>query len=248
VLILGQLRALYVLRYIRRSDVAPLTKKSTSPFHMVIVLGSGGHTAEMMSLVRDINPTRCKHRTYIVSSGDSFSSSKALEIEKRIQSKHSVPGTPVTTQGYYDSNTGIWDIKTVPRARKIHQSLFTAPFSSISCLIGCLRALYVTAKTSKVSPGQFPGVVATNGPATAVIFIVAALLLKLSGIAPVSKMKIIYVESWARVVTLSLSGKILLRLGICEKFIVQWEALAKSINDRGRGGRKRVEWQGFLVE
>jgi beta-1,4-N-acetylglucosaminyltransferase len=215
---------------------------------MVIVLGSGGHTAEMMSLVRDINPTRCKHRTYIVSSGDSFSSSKALEIEKRVQSKHSAPGTPVTTQGHYDSNTGIWDIKTVPRARRIHQSLFTAPISSLWCLIGCLRALYMTAKASKASPGQFPDVVATNGPATAVIFIFAALLLKLFGIAPLSKLKIIYVESWARVVTLSLSGRILLKLGICEKFIVQWEVLAKSLNDRGRGGRKRVEWQGFLVE
>jgi beta-1,4-N-acetylglucosaminyltransferase len=215
---------------------------------MVIVLGSGGHTAEMMSLVRDIDPTRCKHRTYIISSGDSFSSSKAFEIEKRVQSKHSALGTPVTTHGHYDPNTGIWDIKTVPRARRIHQSIFTAPFSSLWCLIGSLRALYMTAKSSKVSPGRFPDVVATNGPATAVILIFAAMLLKFSGIAPVSKMKIIYVESWARVVTLSLSGKILLKLGICEKFIVQWEVLAKSINGRSQGGRKRVEWQGFLVE
>jgi beta-1,4-N-acetylglucosaminyltransferase len=213
---------------------------------MVIVLGSGGHTAEMMSLMRDINPTRCQHRTYIVSSGDSFSSSKAVEIEKRVQANHTATGSAVTSKGHYDSTLGIWDVRTVPRARKIHQSLLTAPFSSLWCLLGCLKALYMIAKDSKVSPGKFPDVIATNGPATAVIFIFAAIILKFFGIAPLSKMKIIYVESWARVVSLSLSGKILLKLGICEKFIVQWEVLAKAIN--GPEGRGRVEWRGFLVE
>jgi beta-1,4-N-acetylglucosaminyltransferase len=76
--------------------------------------------------------------------------------------------------------------------------------------------------------------------------ILAATLLKLLAIAPARKMKIIYVESWARVRTLSLSGKILLKLGICDKFLVQWESLAKSIN--GTGAKRKVEWRGFLVE
>ncbi|EPE36811.1 hypothetical protein GLAREA_08974 [Glarea lozoyensis ATCC 20868] len=240
------LRVLYVLRHIRRSNVTQLKGKPASPFHMVIVLGSGGHTAEMMSLIRDIDPKRCKHRTYIVSSGDNFSSGKALEIEKRIQSNCSSTNTSlVTLEGQDDASFGMWDIKIVPRARKIHQSLITAPASSLWCLLGCLKALYTTARDSKVSPGEFPDIIVTNGPATAVIFIFAAILLKILGLVPVSKLRIIYVESWARVVTLSLSGKILLKLGICEKFIVQWEVLAKSING---SGRNRVEWPGFLVE
>jgi beta-1,4-N-acetylglucosaminyltransferase len=76
--------------------------------------------------------------------------------------------------------------------------------------------------------------------------ILAATILKLFAIAPARKMKIIYVESWARVKTLSLSGKVLLRIGICDKFLVQWESLAKSIN--GPGAKRKVEWRGFLVE
>lgn len=197
---------------------------------MMVVLGSGGHTAEMMSLLRDIDPRKYTRRTYIVSSGDTFSAGKAKDIEHLIQSKHAAK-----------PEFGTWDVKIVPRARKIHQSLYTAPFSALWCLCGCLRTLYTTSTRY-----EYADVIVTNGPATAVIVILAASLLKFFGIAPLWKMKIIYVESWARVKSLSLSGKILLFMGICDRFLVQWEALAENIN-RG-SSKKKVEWVGFLVE
>lgn len=212
---------------------------------MVVVLGSGGHTAEMMSLLRDTDPCRYKHRTYIISSGDSFSAGKALDIERLIQSKHR-EGKEPTQAGEHDAVTGTWDVRSVPRARKIHQPLWSTPFSSLWCFLGCLIALRTTASTSKAMPGAYPDVIIANGPATAVMVILAALLLKLFAVAPVSKMKTIYVESWARVKTLSLSGKVLLRMGVCDRFLVQWEPLAKIIN--GNGARNKVEWVGFLVD
>lgn len=201
----------------------------------------------MMSLMRDITPTRYKHRTYIVSSGDNFSSGKAFETEQRVQANSTT--NPCTKEGFFDPTTGLWEVKTVPRARKIHQPLYTTPLSSLWCLLGCFKVLFEMAGNSRVSFGgrRFPDIIATNGPATAVIFILAAFSLRFLGVAPVSSMKIIYVESWARVATLSLSGKILLRLGICDRFIVQWEKLANKLNGEG-GGRNRVEWYGFLVE
>jgi beta-1,4-N-acetylglucosaminyltransferase len=212
---------------------------------MVIVLGSGGHTAEMMSLLRDIDPRRYTYRTYIISSGDSFSSGKAAEIERMIQSKHVQAFSAPTKAGKPHPITGTWDLKIVPRARKIHQPLYTTPFSSLWCVIGCMRALHPTSKTSRIAQ-EYPDVIITNGPGTAVMAILAATILKLFAVAPAWKMKIIYVESWARVKTLSLSGKVLLWAGICDKFLVQWESLAKSIN--GTGARRKVEWKGFLVE
>jgi len=224
---------------------------------MVVVLGSGGHTAEMMSLLRDIDPRRYTHRTYIVSSGDSFSTGKALEIERVIQGKHKLPAQDQVGQeqeqeptraGEKSLETGTWDVKTVPRARKIHQPLYTTPFSSLWCFIGCLRALVETTRTSKATPFEYPEVIITNGPATAVMVLLAAMFLKFVGVAPVDKMKTIYVESWARVKTLSLSGKVLLTMGICDRFLVQWEALATRINGEGDGRRKKVEWLGFLVD
>ncbi|KAK0107168.1 UDP-N-acetylglucosamine transferase subunit [Cadophora gregata] len=245
------LRLLYILPSTSRRRSNP-TKPSVS--HMVVVLGSGGHTAEMMSLLRDIDPRRYTHRTYIVSSGDSFSTGKALEIERTIQAKqklgeqnHEQDHEP-TKAGETSLNTGTWDVKTVPRARKIHQALYTTPFSSLWCFIGCLRALIETARTSKATPFEFPDVIITNGPATAVMVLLAAMFLKFVAVAPVGKMKTIYVESWARVKTLSLSGKVLLRMGICDRFLVQWEALARRINGEGDGKKRKVDWVGFLVE
>jgi beta-1,4-N-acetylglucosaminyltransferase len=209
---------------------------------MVVVLGSGGHTAEMISILRDTDPGRYKHRTYVVSAGDNFSSEKAHDCEKQIQSK--LRPSQCTKAGEVDPVTGVWDVMVVPRAREIHQPLYTAPVSSLWCLIGCLDTLSRISKTSLVQ-GQYPDVIMTNGPATAVIVLLASFILKFLGVAPVWKMQAIYVESWARVKTLSLSGKVLLWLGIYDRFLVQWEGLAKQIN--GEGTKRKVEWAGFLV-
>jgi beta-1,4-N-acetylglucosaminyltransferase len=196
----------------------------------------------MMSLLRDIDPHRYTRRTYIVSSGDAFSSSKAEEIEKLFELQHSKKfHTAVEPR-----EPGSWALRVVPRARKIHQPLYTTPFSALWCLLDCLRALYETSQPSGTVTYDYPDALITNGPATAVIVILAASVLKFFGLVPLSKMKTIYVESWARVQTLSLSGKILLWTGICDRFLVQWEALAIKIN--GSSARKKVEWVGFLVE
>ena len=200
----------------------------------------------MMSLLRDTDPRRYVHRTYIVSSGDAFSSGKAVEIERNIQSKHVQSFSAPTKAGVAHAITGTWDLVIVPRAREIHQPLYTTPFSSLWCLIGCLRALYTTSRASRAAPDEYPDVIITNGPATAVMVVLAAIILKQLAMAPAHKMKTIYVESWARVKTLSLSGKILLWTGICDIFLVQWEPLAKEIN--GTSARRKVEWKGFLVE
>jgi hypothetical protein len=108
--------------------------------------------------------------------------------------------------------------------------------------------------------------------------ILASFFLKFFGLAPVYKMRIVYVESWARVKTLSLSGEILLRLRLYDEFWVQWEELAKEVNNNmlslsgkifsvvgipnkvvvwwesllksifGSWPKQKVEWGGFLVE
>ena len=212
---------------------------------MVIVLGSGGHTAEMMSLLRGMDPRRWAHRTYVVSSGDHFSDGKARDIEARIQTKYTRSSTP-SQKGTSHPVIGKWEVATVPRARKIHQPLYTAPITSLLSLIGSLTALSQAAKTSIVAPSEYPDLIITNGPATAVIVILASVVLKFFGLAPRQKMKVIYVESWARVRTLSLSGKVLLRMGVCDEFVVQWEVLQRII-DKGAVATK-VGWKGFLVD
>jgi beta-1,4-N-acetylglucosaminyltransferase len=68
--------------------------------------------------------------------------------------------------------------------------------------------------------------------------VLASLIVRFFGMNRGAEMRSIYVESWARVKTLSLSGKILLWAGLTDRFLVQWEGLKKG----------RAEWKGFLVE
>jgi beta-1,4-N-acetylglucosaminyltransferase len=75
-----------------------------------------------------------------------------------------------------------------------------------------------------------------------VIVVLAALILRFFDIRRANsrgKMRTIYMESWARVTTLSLSGKLLLYVLKVDRVLVQWEQL------KGIGGR--AEFLGVLV-
>lgn len=224
-LTISQLRLLYILPTV--NPTPPLPRKRGSPARLLIVLGSGGHTAEMISLLNDLDPHSYTHRSYVVSSGDDFSARKAADFERYFARKF--PNAPES-----------YDISFVPRARKIHQSLLTTPLSSLHCLFACFSVLRSpSAPPSPLTAHTYPDLILTNGPATATILIFACLLLRFFSVPGTSgRMRTIYVESWARVKGLSLSGKILVAVGACERVLVQWEGLSRA----GRG-----EFRGVLV-
>ena len=181
----------------------------------------------MLSLLTDLDPYSYTHRSYVVSNGDNFSARKAAEIEQDFARK--LPNAPRN-----------YDIAFVPRARKIHQSLLTTPFSSLHCLLACFSVLRSpSTASSPFSPSTYPDLMMTNGPATATILIFASLLLRFFAFPGTSgKMRTIYIESWARVKGLSLSGKILVGIGACERVLVQWEGLSRA---------RKGEFKGVLV-
>ncbi|CAI7667587.1 unnamed protein product [Penicillium bialowiezense] len=230
----------------QNTDV-PKCRKRGSPTHILIVLGSGGHTAEMFYMLEQMK-LDCKeytYRTYVVSSGDNFSALKAKEFEaKHAEGK----------QAHENYN-----ILTVPRARKVHQSYLTAPFSTIHCFWTCLailRGQHSEQRLPKEHTSPYPDLILTNGPATAVCVVVAAKLIRFflfmlnlgsllpgrSGVSSVWQLRTIYVESWARVSTLSTSGALLLPL--VDRFLVQWPAQA---GRRAWWGMKRTQYAGWLV-
>jgi beta-1,4-N-acetylglucosaminyltransferase len=244
-----QLRLLYILPAIHRTRPPP--RQRGNPTHILIVLGSGGHTAEMLSYLTSLSPTTYQQRTYITSSGDDFSALKATEFEDELAAKATgsakrfVDDARKRAIGEADLNgccvrSGIrrqgYDIYTIPRARKIHQSLLTTPISSWHCLHACLSLLQSL---------HVPDLLLSNGPATALIMIIAATILRFFSFLPVysrfgaaGKMRIIYVESWARVKRPSLSGRIIVWCGLCDRVLVQW----KGLETRGWG-----EYRGVLV-
>ncbi|KAF3032604.1 UDP-N-acetylglucosamine transferase subunit [Didymella heteroderae] len=135
---------------------------------------------------------------------------------------------------------GHYTIATVPRARRIHQPLYTTPFSALQTLLAAFTPLLATPTSATAMASDLPDLIITNGPATAVILILAAFLLRFFNIRGAESRglcRTVYVESFARVKTLSLSGRLLVR--IVDRFLVQWKEL------EGYGGR--AEYGGILV-
>jgi beta-1,4-N-acetylglucosaminyltransferase len=166
--------------------------------HILVVLGSGGHTAEMLLMLQTLDMARWKKRSWVVSSGDSFSAGLAAEFEARLR----------------DSG-GMFEVVELPRARRVHQSIFTAPATSLSCLWASLKIL----------ERDSPDVVLTNGPGTGVIVVLASLILRFLGLAGSERTRCVYVESLARCNKLSLSGRLLSK--VVDRFLVQWPELEK---------------------
>jgi beta-1,4-N-acetylglucosaminyltransferase len=242
--------SLRVLSLLPTRQSQPRSRTSHTPTRLLVVLGSGGHTAEMFSLLHSLDTLKYTHRSYVVSSGDAFSALKAKEFErglydtararasaekKKLRKGVADAGDQAVTK---EEVYGNYDIEIVPRARKIYQSLLTTPISSLQCLFACFSILMSTPSVSEVKLG-YPDLIVSNGPATAVIVVFASFVLRFLGLPGTSgKMRTIYVESWARVRKLSLSGKILLR--VVDRFLVQWERLAEEL-----GGQ--AEYIGVLV-
>jgi len=161
----------------------------------MILLGSGGHTAEMLLLLASLSSSPSQHikRTYIVTSSDTLSIQKAATYENTLSTSKNC------------------SIRVVPRARRVGQSWLSTPWDCLLCLVGCLRAFV---------DGGVPDVLVCNGPGSAVLMVLMALGCRFFGLA---RTRTVYVESLARTRSLSLSGKLLYPL--VDRFFVQWPKL-----------------------
>lgn len=189
----------------------PQKRPKETPARLLVVLGSGGHTTEMLNILRQMPLLQQDYiRDYLVSSGDAFSASKAAEFEEEM--------------GQNDN----FEIVNVHRARRVHQSLVTAPFSALRCMRDCTAVLYKNP----------PDIILTNGPGTGVCVVLASILLRFFFVSA-GTMRTVFIESWARVRTLSLSGRIL--KFFVDRFVVQWPELVQAY------GSDSVEYIGPLV-
>ncbi|KAL6693285.1 Alg14 domain-containing protein [Trichoderma pleuroticola] len=185
----------------------------------LFVLGSGGHTKEMLMMMDDgFCDFADFHRRYLVSSGDSMSENHVHDYEESLaslcESRQTSPGTH--------------DKFIVTRARRVHQPLWSTPFTALLSIVEIFPALLIPPKGLvgiKMKP-CYPSRVFSNGPATGFFVALAVHLLKMAYLVPESCMKVIYIESWARISTLSLTGKLLLYTGIADVFVTQHQEVA----------------------
>ncbi|KAK9374701.1 oligosaccharide biosynthesis protein Alg14 like-domain-containing protein [Lipomyces chichibuensis] len=181
----------------------------------MFVLGSGGHTTELLGIVGQLDFTLYPIRTYVSFSGDKLSTVRALQLEK--------DKSPTTSSSASRSKVQTLEL---PRARNVGQSYFTSIFTSAACGLECLFTVV------KVQPD----IVVCNGPGSCVFICFAALLLRATRI---KLTRLVYIESFARVNSLSLTGRIL--IFVVDRFIVQWPSLSERYKEKG------VEYFGILA-
>ncbi|KAM0934189.1 putative oligosaccharide biosynthesis protein Alg14 [Dioscorea sansibarensis] len=165
----------------------------------MIILGSGGHTAEMLSIVNVLNKERFSPRFYVAATTDNMSLQKAQVLEQSLL--HQGKGNAEAAQ-----------FMQIYRSREVGQSYITSIGTS---LIAIAHAIWLILKIR-------PQVIVCNGPGTCIPLCVAAFMFKVAGLRWSS---IFYIESIARVRKLSLSGLLLYKLHLTDQFVVQWPQL-----------------------
>ena len=162
-------------------------QKSTRTKRLLIILGSGGHTTEMLSLLRNLPKNHYSPRIYITAHTDSLSARKAIE---------------------YESGSTDYLIESIPRSREVGQSYLTSIWTVLHAWFYSIRLLYRYGSSS---------IILCNGPGTGVPLCLTAIVLRKLGYLAV---KIMFIESLARVHSLSLSGRIL--YPFVDRFLIQW--------------------------
>lgn len=189
-LILGLLARIFYLIVVDRGTI---TKNPSKTVKTLIILGSGGHTTEMLRIVRHLDSSKYTPRVYIHAQTDKMSPVKLEEMEKNGKD-------PVTVLALF-------------RSREVGQSYLTSIATTLIALFYAINLLL----------SENPDLILCNGPGTGVPLCLGAFILKIFFL---NKSKIIFVESFCRVKTLSLTGKIL--YFIADHLIVQWPGLCNN--------------------
>ena len=164
-------------------------RKRDSPkkIKTLVVLGSGGHTAEMLRLISAFDFDRYAPLTLVTASTDTTSRPKA---------ERELPRDALATARWVQ----------IPRAREVGQSFGSSVPSTLKALFACVHLIWTAS----------PDLVLVNGPGTCVP---VAVLGRLFG------SRVIFVESWCRVESLSLTGRIM--YWVAHRFVVHWPELAR---------------------
>lgn len=186
-------RVFYLLAL--KNETKPRGKSRNMSSKTMIVLGSGGHTTEMMNLVSALDKHRYHPRHYVIADSDQLSVEKVKQFEEPTTSK---------------SDNFYWT--PIFRSRNVHQSYVSSVFTTALAFLKCLPMVYRSR----------PAVILCNGPGTCVPVCLSAFLLRVFFIN--TDCKIVFVESFCRTESLSLTGKILKYF--TNLFVVQWPALA----------------------
>ena len=167
--------------------LCPKKRNRINNIKIMVVLGSGGHTGEMMPIIGKISDDKRFLRTKFI-----FISSQtdSLSFQHPLIPEHS-------------------DLIQIPRSRNVGQSFFTSIFTTFYSFASSLKLILKT-----------PDVLLVNGPGVCFPVVISIFLGNILGICSTS---IVFIESFCRVKSLSLTAKLI--YPFCDLFFVQWPSL-----------------------
>ncbi|KAL6906067.1 hypothetical protein ACP4OV_003668 [Aristida adscensionis] len=134
----------------------PLSGPHAAGLRCLVVLGSGGHTAEMMNIVAALQKDRFAPRFYVAALTDNMSLQKAQVYEQSL------------IQSDREKTIENAHFMQIYRSREVGQSYIT---SIATTLVATLHAMWVVIRIR-------PKVIFCNGPGTCIPLCVSAFLLK----------------------------------------------------------------------
>jgi beta-1,4-N-acetylglucosaminyltransferase len=181
-------------------------RKGKKEKSLMLVFGSGGHTTELLLMIESLNFADYKHVHLVIAKTDTWSMTKIkTHFAKKMLHKVDL-----------EKPSDLFTIWQVARAREVKQSYFTSVFTT---LFAIMHSAVIVARCRV-------DLIVSNGPGTAVPLIYTNWLLgKVMG----WRTQTLFIESFCRVDSLSLSGKLV--KPITNKFIVHWKQLKALYGD-----------------
>lgn len=173
---------------------------NASYFEITVVLGSGGHTGEMCLLLKKFNFVKMNKMNVIITQSDSSSEKYFIKFVN----DHVSDAEAIITKVHFHY---------LSRTNEVKQSFITAIFTTFKSIWHALLLIY-TSLTNTTH-------LIANGPGTCVPLFYLFYILNLLRI---TRTKLIFIESWCRVTSLSLTGKLIKY--VVDSFIVHWPELS----------------------
>jgi beta-1,4-N-acetylglucosaminyltransferase len=195
---------------------------SQRPLHLLVVLGSGGHTTEMLRLLS----SKCG----LFRDQDAGAPTWVTFVYGRTDQR-----TPFWRERFQEELPRFWKVvrwEAIPRAREVGQSWATSLLTTLHSILVATRLFFVDKDSAHDGGGCIPApnILLCNGPGTCIPPCIIAILFRIWNSFVWKRPgraypKIIFVETVARVHRLSLTGKILYLFA--DRFLVQWPELAE---------------------
>jgi beta-1,4-N-acetylglucosaminyltransferase len=144
----------------------------------MIVLGSGGHTGELLQMISKLDFNRFSDAYFVSSHNDKSSDTKAREI--------------ISIDKFEKVK---FEFIKIYRSRNVDQSFKSSIFTTLYAFI---QSVYIILRTR-------PSIVVTNGPGVAIPLVFAGYFW--NKLLVLTEFKILFIESYCRTKSISLAGK-----------------------------------------